>query len=81
MYEVLRNHLGFRYHTAGALAFLSTLLAFMVLDMMGSALRFSPIQWPWTLVISCVWLWSPYVLWLIFRIRRARAPRHPDTKT
>jgi hypothetical protein len=39
-----RHYLGFRYHSAGTLAFLSVLLAFMVLDMIGFAFRMYRIE-------------------------------------
>jgi len=80
VYELLRHHLGFRYHSAGALAFLSTVLAFVVLDTIGSAFRMYRIEtrWPW--VIWCIWMYGPFVLWLIYRLRRPRPVSHNDNK-
>jgi len=74
VYELFRHQLGFRYHSAGALAFLSVVLAFMVLDTLGSAFRMYRIEggW-WSWVIFGLWLGGPFVLWLIFRLRRARS--------
>ncbi len=74
VYELVRHHLGFRYHSAGALAFLSVLLAFIVLDLIGSVFRMYHIEvgW-WSWVIFCIWLDGPFVLWLFFRLRRARS--------
>ena len=80
VYEVCRHHLSFRYHSAGALAFLSVLLSFMLLDMFGSVLRIYRIElgW-WSWVIFCVWLDGPLVGWFFLRLRRARSgPRDHD---
>jgi hypothetical protein len=79
VYEVCRHHLGFRYHAAGALAFLSVLISFMVLDTIGSALRIYGIEigwWSWT--IWGIWILGPFVLWLVFRLRRPRRAAYDD---
>src|SRR5690242_9422566 len=74
IYELFRHHFHFRYHSAGALAFLSVLLSFMVLDTIGSVLRMYRIEigW-WSWLIWAIWMWGPFLLWFIFRLRRPRS--------
>ena len=81
VYELFRHHLGFRYHPSGALAFLSTAIALGVAQMIAADPHTSDPHRAFRAAFVGVWIYSPFVLWLILRIRRSRAVRGEHTKT
>lgn len=81
VYEFFRHHVGLRYHPAGALAFLSTAIALGIAQMIAAPPHTSDSDTTLRTILVGVWIYGPFVLWLILRIRRARTFRRQHTKT
>ena len=78
-YELVRRHFRRGVAAAGVVAGISVLASFFVLQLLdalfppGALPRWAPF------VIAAAWLWSPFVAWLILRLRRRVRDRY-DTK-
>jgi hypothetical protein len=71
VYELFRYRLGFGHSGAASLAFVSLVMAYLVLEISGESARMRGIDlgW-WSWVIFGLWLDVPLVLGIILRLRR-----------
>jgi hypothetical protein len=82
VHELLRYRLRVRHNVAGASAFLGTLASFVMLAFIDSKFRVHHLDlgwWGWA--IPAVWLYGPFVLWFILRLRRPRITPDGQMKT
>jgi hypothetical protein len=82
VYELFRYRLGFGHRGAARLAFVSLLMAFLVLEIIGESFRMRGIDvgW-WSWVFFGLWLDVPLVLWIILRLRRPTPALGSDANT